>query len=101
MLIRSFLATSALALAACAVLCGQTPGGEGFPSPQAAAQALVNAARNRDTERLLKILGPSAPGVVITNDPVADENTRKDFVEKASEKMRVVPELDQPSHKVL
>ena len=38
MLIRTFVATSALVLTTCAVLCGQTPGGEGFPSPLAAAK---------------------------------------------------------------
>lgn len=92
---------SALALATCVVLCAQTPGGEAFPSPQGAAKALVNASRNNDAAGVLKILGPSASGVVITNDPVEDENSRKDFVEKANEKMQVLSDPDQPFRKIV
>jgi Protein of unknown function (DUF2950) len=101
MLTPSFVGMSAFALYACGVLSGQTPGGEGFPSPQAAAKALVNAARNSDSDGLLKILGPSASRVVITDDPVQDENTRKDFVEKADEKIQVVSDPDQPARKIV
>jgi hypothetical protein len=101
MLMRSFVAMSAFAVAAGVVLSGQTPGGEGFPSTQAAAKALVTASRNNDAAGVLKILGPSASGVVITNDPVEDENARKDFVDKADEKMQVLSDPDQPSRKIL
>jgi hypothetical protein len=101
MSIRSFVAISALALSTCVVLCAQSPGGEGFPSPQAAAKALVNASRNNDVNGLLKILGPAASDVVVTNDPVADENSRKDFVEKADEKIQVVSDPDHTSLKII
>src|SRR5580704_13347396 len=101
MLKRSFVAISVFAVAAWVVLSAQTPDGEGFPSPQAAAKALVNASRNNDAAGVLKILGPSASGVVITNDPVEDENARKDFVQKADEKMQVLSAPDQPSRKTL
>ena len=101
MSIRSFVAISALALFSCVVLCAQSPGGEGFPSPQAAAKALVNASRNNDVNGLLKILGPAASDVVVTNDPVADENSRKDFVEKADEKIQVVSDPDHTSLKII
>jgi len=53
MSIRSFVAISALALFSCVVLCAQSPGGEGFPSPQAAAKALVNASRNNDVKEVI------------------------------------------------
>jgi hypothetical protein len=101
MLIRSFVAMNVLALTACLLLRGQTPGGQGFPSPQAAAKALVNASRNNDVDGLLRILGPAAKDVVVTSDPVADENGRKDFVEKANEKMQVVSDPDQAPFKIL
>ena len=101
MLIRSCAWISVLVLAAALLLAGQTPAGEGFPSPQAAAKALVNAARNNDVNGLLKILGPAASDVVVTNDPVADENGRRDFVEKASEKLRVVTDPDQAALKII
>jgi hypothetical protein len=38
---------------------------------------------------------------VITNDPVADENARKDFVEKANETMHVVSDPAEASRKIL
>jgi len=101
MSIRSFVAMNVLTLATSLLLLGQTPGGQDFPSPQAAAKALVNASRNNDVDALLKILGPAAKDVVVTNDPVADENGRKDFVEKADEKMQVVSDPDQVPLKIL
>jgi len=101
MLTRNFVAISAVALAACVALCGETPGGQGFQSPTDAAKALVNASRNNDSAGVLKVLGPAASGVVITNDPVEDENARKDFVEKANEKIQVLSDPDQLSRKIL
>jgi Protein of unknown function (DUF2950) len=101
MLTRRFIRLSALAIAGCALLSRQTFSAETFSSPQAAAEALVNAAKNNDLEAVIKILGPSAREILVTDDPVADENTRKDFVEKAGEKMRVVSDRQQPSRKIL
>jgi hypothetical protein len=92
---------SVLTLATCALFCGKTPGGTGFATPQAAADALVNAVRNNDDVGILKILGPSAPGVVTTDDPVANENARKNFIEKANEKMQVVSDPAQASRMIL
>ncbi len=90
-----------MVLAGGALLVGQTPGGQGFSSPQAAAKALVNAAKNNDVDGLIKILGPAASDVMVTNDPVADENGRKNFVEKAGEKVQVVTDPDQASLKII
>ncbi len=101
MLIRRFVTVSALALSNWAMLCGETPGGQGFLSPRAAAKALVSAVRNSNTEGILKILGSSASGVLITNDPVADENSRKDFVKRANEKIRVVSDPGHPSRRIV
>lgn len=98
---QRFLVTGALALTACALLAGQTPDGEPFSSPQAAAKALINAAKSSDVENTIKILGHSSRDILVTDDSVADENARKAFVEKASEKMQVVSDPQQPSLKVL
>jgi hypothetical protein len=100
MSIQRLVAIGALAVAAF-TLTAQTPGGEGFPSPQAAAKALVDAAKSSDIDGLLKILGPAGRDIVVTNDPVADENNRKDFVGRAAEKMHVIPDPDQASRKLL
>src|SRR5262245_21195818 len=68
-----------------------TPGGQGFPTPDAAAKALVAAAKSGDVKALLAILGPNAKSIVATRDPVEDRKIRKTFSARASEKMRLVP----------
>ena len=66
------------------------PGGKGFASPEAAAKALVSAAKSNDVNALAEILGPSAKAILSTSDPVADRKLRQQFAARASEKMRIV-----------
>ena len=68
-----------------------TPDGKGFPSADAAAQALVTAAKNDDVAGLIEILGPSAKSIVTTRDSVADRNSRRAFAARAAQKMSLVP----------
>ncbi len=68
-----------------------TPDGKGFPSADAAAQALVSAAKNDDVAGLIEILGPSAKNLVTTGDPVADRKVRRAFAARAAQKMSLVP----------
>jgi hypothetical protein len=88
---------SVLVLAAAGALLLQIPGtaatpdGKGFPTPNAAAQALVNAAKSNDVAGLIAILGPSAKTIVSTGDPVEDRKIRRTFVARATQKMRLVP----------
>ena len=56
-----------------------TPDGKGFPSADAAAKALVNAAKSDDVAALKDILGPSAKNILETGDPVADRKERRAF----------------------
>jgi len=56
----------------------------------AAAQALVSAAKNDDVAGLIEILGPSAESIVATRE-VADRKIRRDFVARADQKMKLVP----------
>jgi hypothetical protein len=84
-------------LVAAGALLLQVPGkaaatdGKGFPSADAAAQALVNAAKSDDVAGLIEILGPSAKSVVATRDPVADRKVRRDFAARAVQKMKLIP----------
>jgi Protein of unknown function (DUF2950) len=96
-----FVEMGTLALAACALLSAQTHDGEAFSSPQAAAKALISAAKANNQEAILKILGPATKDFLVTEDSVADENTRKAFVEKANEKMRVVSDPEQPAQRII
>ena len=78
-----------------------TPDGKGFPSADAAAQALVTAAKNDDVAGLIEILGPSAKSIVTTRDPVADRNVRRAFAARAAQKMSLVPSHGRQNAKTL
>jgi hypothetical protein len=60
-----------------------------FPSPGAAASALVAAGKADDVNTLSSILGPEADQVLSSGDPVADDNARKDFVRRYQEMHRL------------
>ena len=66
-----------------------------FSSPQDAANALYEAARNHDENTMLVILGPNANDVIMwTNDP-AERNSDIDlFVQKYGQMHRLVEEPD-------
>jgi len=59
---------------------------EQFDSPDAAATALVSAAKDGNEKELLKILGPEGDEVISSGDEVADRNTRDKFVASYEEK---------------
>jgi hypothetical protein len=63
----------------------------------AAARALVDAAKADNTTELIAILGPSAREIIVSGDAVADRKTRREFVQKVTERMRVVPSQGRPN----
>jgi hypothetical protein len=77
------------------------PSGKAFPTPDAAAQALVNAAKANDVNAIIEILGPSSKDIVSTRDSVADQNIRKQFAARAAQKMRLVPSRGRQNGKEL
>jgi hypothetical protein len=80
--------TAALVLGATSPVAA--PEGKGFSSPQAAANALVAAAKANDVNAIVQILGPSSLEIVSTRDTVGDRNMRRRFANLASEKIRIV-----------
>jgi hypothetical protein len=62
---------------------------QSFPTPSAAASALIGAARNDDLSALASILGPDAKEVISSGDPVADNNARDTLVEKYEQMHRI------------
>jgi len=60
-----------------------------FPSPDAAASALVAAGKADDMKTLSSILGPDADQVLSSGDPVADKNARDNFVRRYQEMHRL------------
>jgi hypothetical protein len=66
----------AIGLGACAKKSEHTS----FASPDEAAAALVAAVRKGDSSTIRKMFGPDSEDIVSSGDPVADENTGKNFV---------------------
>ncbi|HEY7333610.1 MAG TPA: DUF2950 domain-containing protein [Bryobacteraceae bacterium] len=75
--------------------------GQAFATPDAAARALVNAAKAGDADAVLKILGPAAKDILVTNDPVADRLARRKFIARATERMKVIADPNDPSEKTM
>src|SRR5260370_26682909 len=74
-----------------------TPEGRGFPSADAAAKALVNAAKSDNVTVLTEILGPSSKEILTTSDPVADRQTRQKFAKRGSAKTKLIPDPREPN----
>jgi hypothetical protein len=74
-------ATVLIVITSLAVLtaCAQKP--QNFETPEAAVQALIEAAKSDGNRGLLKVLGREAKPIVESGDEVADKNARAGFVE--------------------
>jgi Protein of unknown function (DUF2950) len=57
-----------------------------FESPEAATQALIDAASKNDVATLKVVLGSSAKGILTSGDPKQDEAERQEFAKIATEK---------------
>jgi len=69
---------------------------ESFATPQAAVDALIQAAEAYDVPTLLTILGPDGKDLVTSADPVRDKTAAAAFAAKAKEKSVVT--VDKKSH---
>jgi hypothetical protein len=78
-----------------------TPDGKGFPSADAAAQALVSAARADDVAGVIEILGPSAKSIAASHNSVADRKRRHDFAACAAQNMRLIASPGKQNAKTL
>jgi len=65
-----------------------------YPSPDAAVQALVAAARTGEDAALVDALGPDAEELVGSGDDVADQNVRRRFAARYDEKHEIVLDSD-------
>jgi hypothetical protein len=57
-----------------------------FDSPDAATQALIDAASKNDVATLRSVLGSAAKGILTSGDPKQDDAERQEFAKIASEK---------------
>lgn len=67
------------------------PKGKVFATPDAAVEAFVGAIRNNDQNTLVEIFGKEFQRLFPSEDPVADENLRKQFLSLYDEKHALVP----------
>lgn len=80
------LSAAAMVAAAC---CLYAAGERTFATPREAAQALVDASANNDTEALLKLFGPGGRSIVVSGDAGQDKAGREEFARLAHQKMTV------------
>lgn len=97
--LATILGASAIALPTTAA--PKTPGGQAFDTPQAAADALIQAATAGDTAAILKIFGTDGKNLVDSGDAVEDKNRLASFVEKAKAKKNVHFDMDDPNRAIL
>jgi hypothetical protein len=62
-----------------------------FESPQAAEQALIDAAAKNDTARLAQIFGPSGKEILTAGDPQKDQAEREEFSQLVNRKHELQP----------
>jgi hypothetical protein len=73
----------------------------GFATPQAAADALLDAADRYDVAAVVNILGPHSEELVSSKDPVQDRNRAREFTAKAREKQSVEIDPADPKRATL
>lgn len=62
---------------------------QSFPTPDEAAQALLDAARSDDGNRIIAVFGNRHADLLSSGDPVEDKDNRANFITLAQEKMVV------------
>src|SRR5579872_370520 len=77
------------------------PGAEAFPTAQAAANALIQAASNFDQPAIEAMFGPDNKNLVSTEDPVRDKSYALAFASLAQQGHTVVVSPEHPSRATL
>ncbi len=72
-----------------------------FPTPQQAANALIEAAGKFDVPALLGIFGPAAKDLVSSGDPIEDKNYALAFADAARKSNSVVVDAKNPNRAIL
>ncbi len=72
-----------------------------FSTPEAAAQALIEAAAQNDTTTLLKLFGPGGKDIVQSGDAADDKAMREQFAARAHARLQVEPDPDNPNRAIL
>jgi hypothetical protein len=92
-----YVMSTALALGCAAPSSAQ----ERFDTPEAAAQAVIQAAGNHDSARLMAIFGPNAKDVLTSSDATQDRAEQTEFARLAQTKHRLEMPQMNPNRAVL
>ena len=65
-----------------------------FSTPEKAVDAFIGAVRANNLDKLQSIFGKEAQDLVVTEDPVADEKARRDFLERYDAKHQLTKQAD-------
>jgi hypothetical protein len=88
--------------AAMAIACATpTFAQEQFDSPEAAAQAVINAVDNHDSARLSAIFGPQAMGILTSGNTTQDRDEQTEFARLARAKHRLEASPMNPNRAIL
>lgn len=90
---RVVLATLFVSLASGAVVCAQTLSAKVFPTPQAAVQAMTEAAAAQDRPALRDIFGPDVKNQ-LSGDDVEDSNNFEEFAKSVAEATKLEKATD-------
>ena len=74
---------------------------ERFDSPDAAAQAVIDAVDNHDSARLSAIFGPRASGILTSGTPAQDRAEQAEFARLARAKHRIESSPMHPNRAIL
>lgn len=74
---------------------------ERFDSPEAASQALIDAAASHDAARLAAIMGPQAKGILTSGSATQDRNEQSEFARLAQSKRRLEISPMHPNRAIL
>jgi len=75
--------------------------GEGFPTPQAAVDALIQAAADYDRPKLAAIFGPESDSILTIADPVQAKNRATEFSTTAKQKNKLKADPKNPNRDIL
>jgi len=96
---RAFLGAMLLFTALAVV--GKARAQQSFTTPEAAANALVTAAKGDGRQELLTVLGRGAADIVSSGDEVADKSIRQRFIAAYDEKHQIALEGDRKAIMVI
>jgi len=92
---KAIILSAGAIFAAAALLTSCDRSSAGYASPDEAVSALVTAIQSDDKPALLRLLGDDAAPLIESGDPVADANSREEFIARHAERSNLVADGDE------